>query len=1181
MCGAGSKPVVGKAAICPGKRRGTMNNSRTLRNGCVVVVAVLVWMCAVSGVHAAWNEQTVNARWTSSVSKIVNAYYAPGAVYDCICILYEDDQGLKMAYRPTLGGTWVSELVDAYGVGLYSDMVSSSGDLYVIYAATDGTDVIHYLCWKKRSFGTNFVDGTWSTAEFVETTAPDYPSITLFQPTSSNTPSIVYGLGTNLKFAYRDGTGWHKDTLTSLSATLLGNTQIAYDTGVLLEPKITYIDGGNLKYVVHTGLAGGSFTAETIDSGVLDCQSLCLGSAHVSYYYTAVGANDLKYAKRDGAAWTKQIVDSVGDVGSYSSLRVDQNTGRIALAYYDATNRRLKYITNSGVWSTAEVVASGSVGSYCTMALYYADSTNAGCPLIAYLDEANARVKFAYELSAKIFGYVADQDSAAPISGALVKLYNGTSYTGKYAYTGTDGYFEIGQIPVGDNYSLRVTKTAYYDWASGTIPVAPGAQANQGTIQMQLIPVPNVGFFGYSIDDDNSGESIGDGDGIPEAGETIEMYVTLQNTGTGTAHNVTATISTSDAYVTFPYNTSSSYGDIAPGGSGINTNDYEFRISSSCPNGHVITFNLSISSTERSWSTSFTVTAYVNPVVNLQYYSRTINDDSYGESSGDGDGIPDAGETIEMYVYLRNSGNTTAHNVSATISTSDPYISFLYNTSSPYVDIGVGETRANTDDFEFYISSSCPYGHVATFNLNITATEGSWSSSFTVTIYRNGNPSLRYDSFVIDDDNLGNSVGNSDGIAEPGETIELYVNIRNSGTLIAHSVTATISTSDPYATFLYNTSSTYGDIDTDQVRTNSDDFDIRISQTCPNGHLMTFNLNMTASEGSWSDSFTLMVGRPPQAEDILEMTPYGHVWVALSNGTQFGNAQRWVSDSGFIYDGLHGWVPLLGDINGDGLKDLIEITPYGHIWVMLSTGASFSAPARWSTNGFIFDAGGGWIPTIGDVNGDGMDDLIETTPYGHIWVMLSTGSGFGTQTRWAVNGFINDAVNGWIIILGDFNGDHRCDLLQVTPYGHCWVSLSTGSSFGAPTRWAANGFIFDSVARWIPSVGDLNGDGRDDMFEYTPYGHIWVSLSTGSTFATPTRWATNGFIFDAANGWLPSVADVNGDGMKDTLEFTPYGDVWVSLSTGSSFATPTRWGAPGFIYDGATGWIPMTGNVGP
>jgi hypothetical protein len=139
---------------------------------------------------------------------------------------------------------------------------------------------------------------------------------------------------------------------------------------------------------------------------------------------------------------------------------------------------------------------------------------------------------------------------------------------------------------------------------------------------------------------------------------------------------------------------------------------------------------------ESDWSStwSFTVEEPVT-VGPLLYDSHTVDDDNNDQSSGNGDGVIECGETIELYVTLRNHGNSTATGVNGTISTDDPYLTWLYNTDSSYPDIPGGGTGANSSDFDFAVDPNTPDGHIIQFHLDINASNGGpWSDSFSVSV---------------------------------------------------------------------------------------------------------------------------------------------------------------------------------------------------------------------------------------------------------------------------------------------------------------------------------------------------------------------------------------------------------------------------------------------------------------
>lgn len=117
------------------------------------------------------------------------------------------------------------------------------------------------------------------------------------------------------------------------------------------------------------------------------------------------------------------------------------------------------------------------------------------------------------------------------------------------------------------------------------------------------------------------------------------------------------------------------------------------------------------------------VIAGIPTLPNLVFDSTTIDDDNLGNSSGNNNGLIDAGETIELFVSLLNDGGETALNPFGTLSTIDPYITFLFNTDSSYPNIPPGGVEANTNDFDFFVDSLTPNGHEILFDLFVTADE--------------------------------------------------------------------------------------------------------------------------------------------------------------------------------------------------------------------------------------------------------------------------------------------------------------------------------------------------------------------------------------------------------------------------------------------------------------------------
>ena len=147
-----------------------------------------------------------------------------------------------------------------------------------------------------------------------------------------------------------------------------------------------------------------------------------------------------------------------------------------------------------------------------------------------------------------------------------------------------------------------------------------------------------------------------------------------------------------------------------------------------------------------------TTLAEVGPLVVPGY---VIDDDDVGGSSGNGDGQIDCGETIQLYVDLKNEGSGLADNVQADLATSSPYVTWL-DANSYYGDIAGGAVLRNTDAFDLQVAAGTPHGHVIQFSLETTALNGGpWAGSFQSRVHCGGPAFVSYLPLSIRDYAVG------------------------------------------------------------------------------------------------------------------------------------------------------------------------------------------------------------------------------------------------------------------------------------------------------------------------------------------------------------------------------------------------------------------------------------------
>ncbi|KDN20888.1 integrin [Amycolatopsis rifamycinica] len=290
-------------------------------------------------------------------------------------------------------------------------------------------------------------------------------------------------------------------------------------------------------------------------------------------------------------------------------------------------------------------------------------------------------------------------------------------------------------------------------------------------------------------------------------------------------------------------------------------------------------------------------------------------------------------------------------------------------------------------------------------------------------------------------------------------------------------------------------------------------------------------------------------------DDIATFTrgTAGDVFVAGSDGTKFdGTSVLWHDRFSIGSE-----IPLSGDFDGDGKADVATFArgTGADVYVALSDGGKFTG------NGVLWHdyfAPNNEIPAVGDFNGDGKDDIATFTrgAAADVYVALSDGTKFvGNELKWHDYFAPNDETP----TIGDFNGDGKDDIATFTrgTTGDVYVALSDGTKFvGNEVKWHDD-FAYNAE---IPAVGDFNGDGKDDIavFARGTGADVYVALSDGSRFTgSGVLWHD----YFAYGDEIPGVGDFDGDGKDDIATFTrgAAGDVYVSLSTGTKFATSSAW----------------------